>query len=142
MQGDAPEEVGDSGPMNNPEDTSGNLENADLEKIELLKAPEEVQPGLTKAISSKGSSQAIKLSDDSANDSCARKGGDLGTRSVSDTYSTRRRRWAILGGLKQDKSEGEKVTSQKQSDNDARQNPSKRQRAGRVEKELREQMYA
>ena len=80
---------------------------ADEGEIELLKALEDAPQESSGPEFAEGSLGTIEKSEDSTSGRSGTKADEENQRNVSDASSTRRRRWAIWGGLKQRKSDEE-----------------------------------
>ena len=100
-----PKKAGDDHVIEGRDDFSSRIVEKASNGTEILKTTEEAPEGTTQAGNVEGSAKADEAGAESASDSSAMKGEEDITRSVSDSSSTRRRRWGILGGLRPNQSE-------------------------------------
>lgn len=85
------------------DDTSSGDTGTAADEIALFKALEESTEDHTHAAIIAEASKLQKTSEEAANEECTMDARAPGIRSVSDSSSTKRRRWAMWGGSKQNK---------------------------------------
>ena len=100
VQVDILPEVDDRHMSKDRDDTSSVSNESATDEAQLREILEELPLELGEAGNAQGKSDSIKTNEDSASEHSDNKSKDHGTRSLSDTSSTRRRRWAIWGGLR------------------------------------------
>ena len=93
-------EIDDRHMSKDHDDTSSVSNESATDEAQLREILEELPQELGEAGNAEGNFNSGKTNGDSASEQSDNKSKDHGTRSLSDTSSTRRRRWAIWGGLR------------------------------------------
>jgi len=100
---DSPEKSEGENPAEGLNDTSSGDTGTAADEIELFKALEESPEDHTHATIIAETPKRQETSEEAANEAFPDQAKAHGTRNVSDSSSTKRRRWGIWGGLKQNK---------------------------------------
>lgn len=100
---DSPEKSEGENPAEGLNDTSSGDTGTAADEIELLKALEESPEDHTHATIIAETPKRQETSKEAANEASTDQAKAHGTRNVSDSSSTKRRRWGIWGGMKQNK---------------------------------------
>ena len=100
VQVDILREVDDRHMNKDRDDTSSVSNESATDEAQLREILDELPQELDNAANAQGKFDFVTTNEDSASEHSDNTSKDRGTRSLSDTSSTRRRRWATWGGLR------------------------------------------